>query len=96
MQRIRALEPCDGVITICSIYSIPIQFTIVGKKHSSYVMHHNGKILHACQSVKLGYGTGTPALRYLYKNSSNDFVSSCDLCPFSATLQDVAGAHLPI
>lgn len=45
-------------------------------------MHHNGKILYDCQSVKLGYETEAPALRYLYKNSSKDFVSSSDLCPF--------------
>lgn len=45
-------------------------------------MHHNGKILYDCQSVKIDYETRTPALRYLYKNSSEDFVSSSDLCPF--------------
>lgn len=85
MQPIRALESRDVVITTCTVQSTVFQcnFLLSGKKkHSSYVMHHNGKILHDCQSVKLGYETGTPALRYLYKNSSKDFVPSTDLCPF--------------
>lgn len=68
-----------------------MQISVVRKKpqkHSCYVVCYNEN--YACQSVKLGYETLMCALRYLYENSFKDFVSSSDLCLFSATLQNVA------